>query len=114
MAESLPRMARMSSRLPSSRATEINLQSRYPGGILVTKIGMGCFSACRDAAAVKATTPNTVATATSNKAKADSFVILTPRFFQTCHVQIRLVRIKTHCDYVRIVGRNLLDDGIGR
>src|SRR6266511_558108 len=35
---SLPRMARISSRLPSSRATEINLQSRYPGGMLVTKI----------------------------------------------------------------------------
>src|SRR6266704_2782669 len=31
-------MARISSRLPSSRATEINLQSRYPGGMLVTKM----------------------------------------------------------------------------
>jgi hypothetical protein len=35
---SFPRMARISSRVPSSRATEINLQSRYPGGMLVTKI----------------------------------------------------------------------------
>src|SRR5215471_11685370 len=31
-------MARISSRVPSSRATEINFQSRYPGGMLVTKI----------------------------------------------------------------------------
>src|SRR5260221_14762045 len=31
-------MARISSRLPSSRATEINVQSRYPSGMLVTKI----------------------------------------------------------------------------
>src|SRR5579862_1298932 len=36
---SLPRMARKSLRLPSSWATEINLQSRYPGGILPPKIG---------------------------------------------------------------------------
>src|SRR5882672_1280478 len=39
IAISLPRMARISLRLPSSWATEINLQSRYPGGMLVRKIG---------------------------------------------------------------------------
>src|SRR5262245_54525875 len=31
-------MARISSRLPSSRATHINFQSRYPGGMSVTKV----------------------------------------------------------------------------
>src|SRR5262245_14312649 len=36
-------MARISSRLPSSRATEINLQSRYPGGMLVRKIEYHCW-----------------------------------------------------------------------
>src|SRR6266436_3570933 len=35
---SLPRMARISLSLPSSWATEINFQSRYPGGMLITKI----------------------------------------------------------------------------
>src|SRR5260221_6049914 len=39
----LPRMARISLRLPSSWATEINLQSRYPGGMLLTKIGELCW-----------------------------------------------------------------------
>src|ERR1700730_1446326 len=39
IATSLPRMARRSLSLPSSWATEINLQSRYPGGILIPKIG---------------------------------------------------------------------------
>src|ERR1700735_4627559 len=39
IATSLPRMARISLRLPSSWATEINLQSRYSGGILPPKIG---------------------------------------------------------------------------
>src|SRR5260370_5707421 len=39
IATSLPRMARISLSLPASWATEINLQSRYPGGMLVTKIG---------------------------------------------------------------------------
>src|SRR5262245_15335559 len=37
IATSLPRMARKSLRLPSSWATEINRQSRYPGGILTPK-----------------------------------------------------------------------------
>src|SRR5262249_44666477 len=32
-------MARISSRVPSSRATEINVQSRYPEGMLVSKVG---------------------------------------------------------------------------
>src|SRR3979490_2157270 len=39
IATSLPRMARRSLSLPSSWATEINLQSRYPEGILIPKIG---------------------------------------------------------------------------
>ena len=40
MATSFPRMARKSLRSPLLvGATEIILQSRYPGGIVVTKIG---------------------------------------------------------------------------
>ena len=38
-------MARKSLRLPSSWATEISLQSRYPGGILTPKIGEPSLSA---------------------------------------------------------------------
>src|SRR4029450_2713451 len=44
IATSLPRMARRSLRLPSSCATEINLQSRYPGGILTPKSGAASSS----------------------------------------------------------------------
>src|SRR5438105_7479170 len=61
-------MARISLRSPSSWATEINFQSRYPGGILVTKIGAASPSACPDAGAMEATTPATVTTAISKKA----------------------------------------------
>jgi hypothetical protein len=53
----LPRTAAKLCRLPSSWATEINLQSRYPGGIFVTKIGAAESSACRDAGAVNAIIP---------------------------------------------------------
>src|SRR6266536_626599 len=49
IATSLPRMARRSLRVPSSWATEINLQSRYPAGILTPKIGAASSSACPDA-----------------------------------------------------------------
>src|SRR5262249_25064373 len=66
IATSLPRIARKSLRLPSSWATEINLQSRYPGGILIPKIG-AASSPRPDAGAVRATTPATVANATSTK-----------------------------------------------
>src|SRR5262245_55345320 len=52
---SLPRMARRSLRLPSSWATEINLQSRYPGGIMTPKIGAASSSACPGSRAIKAT-----------------------------------------------------------
>src|SRR5580692_99512 len=68
MATSLPRRARRSLRLPSSWATEINLQSRYPGGILIPKMGAASSSVFRDARAEAPTTPATVATATSKKA----------------------------------------------
>src|SRR4029453_14805331 len=54
-------------RLPSSWATEISFQSRYPGGILVTKMG-ACLSACPDAGAVNASAPPSVAPVTSKKA----------------------------------------------
>src|SRR5580700_10554895 len=67
MATSLPRRARRSLRLPASWATEINFQSRYPGGILIPKIGAASSSACPDAGAQKKTTPAKVATATRKK-----------------------------------------------
>jgi hypothetical protein len=55
-------------RLPSSWATETNRQSRYPGGILIPKIGTASPPPCPDAGAVKAKTPAPVATAISQKA----------------------------------------------
>src|SRR5262249_23033713 len=67
IATSLHRMARKSLRLPSSWATEINLQSRYPGGILTPKIGAASPSACPDVGAMEATTPASATTATSTK-----------------------------------------------
>src|SRR6266480_4289744 len=67
IATSLPRMARRSLRLPSSWATEINLQLRYPAGILTPKIGAASPSACPDAGAMWATTPASATTATSTK-----------------------------------------------
>src|ERR1700728_582664 len=64
---SLPRMARISLRLPSSWAKEINFQSRYPGGILIPKIGAASSSAFPDAGAEYAAMPATAATASVKK-----------------------------------------------
>src|SRR5262249_58849684 len=68
IATSLPRTARKSLRLPASWATEINLHSRYPGGILTPKIGAASPPACPDAGAMEATMAATATTATSNRA----------------------------------------------
>src|SRR5262249_5996170 len=68
IATSLPRMARKSLRLPASWATEINLHSRYPGGLLTPKIGAASPPACPDAGAMEATMAATATTATSNRA----------------------------------------------
>src|SRR5262245_59109943 len=57
-------MARRSLRLPSSWATEINLQSRYPGGILIPKIGVASPSVCPDAGATWAAAPASATTRT--------------------------------------------------
>src|SRR3984957_7803165 len=46
IATSLPRTARKSLRFPSSWATEINFQLRYPGGTLPLKTGDASSSAC--------------------------------------------------------------------
>src|SRR5580700_917167 len=67
MATSLPKTAPMLFRLPASWETEINLQSRYPGGIFVTKIGVAESSACRDGGAVNAIIPARITRATSSK-----------------------------------------------
>src|SRR4029453_15818683 len=70
-------MARISLRSPSSWATEINLQSRYPEGISVTKIGAACWAvAFRGARAVKATTPAKVATAVNKS--VSRFIVMPP------------------------------------
>src|ERR1700691_2160754 len=71
IAISLPKSARISLGTPASWATEINFQSRYPGGILIEEAG-SAFSpaspeASPDAGILKATTPTTAATATSKK-----------------------------------------------
>ncbi len=66
IAASLPRMARRSSRLPSSRATEISRQSRYPGEFdPVDRAAVP--SACPAAGAMGATAPASPATATSTE-----------------------------------------------
>src|SRR5262245_34767568 len=67
IATSLLRIARRSLRSPSSWATEITLQSRYPGGIVTPKIGAASPSACPDAGAMEATTPASATPATSTK-----------------------------------------------
>src|SRR5580698_10102088 len=67
IATSLPKTAPMLFRLPASWETEINLQSRYPGGIFVTKGGEPESSACRDAGSVNATIPASITTATSSR-----------------------------------------------
>src|SRR5579862_4594133 len=54
-------------RLPSSWATDTTLQSRYPDGIFVTKIGAALSSACSDTGAQKATAPASTAPATNRK-----------------------------------------------
>jgi hypothetical protein len=46
----------------------MNLQSRYPGGILIPKIGTASPPPCPDAGAVKTITPAPVATAIIKKA----------------------------------------------
>src|SRR6185295_1383975 len=66
IATSLPRMARRSLRLPSSWATEINRQSRYPGGSLIPKTGVASSSAPR---AEKLTPPPTLSTTTAAVAR---------------------------------------------
>src|SRR5678809_15153 len=61
---------------PSSRATEINFQSRYPGGIVVTKFGAVFPSACPNAGAIAAPPSATAETAT--RANALSLMVTTP------------------------------------
>src|SRR6476660_1721293 len=68
IATSLPSTAAKLLRLPSSWATEINVHSRYPGGIFVTKIGAACLSPCPDAGAVNANAPPSVAQVPSKRA----------------------------------------------
>src|SRR5579862_187839 len=60
MAISLPKTARMSFKFPASCATEITFQSRYPGKILIPKIGTASAVPCSDVAAITVTTPASV------------------------------------------------------
>src|SRR3984885_12394560 len=85
IALSLPRMARISLRLPASWATEINLQSRYPGGILIPKMGTASSSARPDKGAVEARTPATDAIATSQK---EIRLIDSPLLYRVCYSAI--------------------------
>src|ERR1700733_3320723 len=68
IATSLPRIAAKLCSVPSSWATDTNLQSRYPGGILIPKIGTASPPPCPDAGAVNTKIPPPVATAISKKA----------------------------------------------
>src|SRR5271168_4261871 len=98
MAMSLPRRARRSLRLPASWATEINLQSRYPGGILIPKMGAASSSACPEAGARKKTALAKVATATSEKVILFIVVPLQRRSgAQICHyLQRPEISCETH------------------
>src|ERR1700723_2422777 len=60
-------MARRSSRLPASWATEINVQSRYPAGTLPPKIGAPSPSDWPDAGATYGTAPADATIAASTK-----------------------------------------------
>src|ERR1700677_1086916 len=66
IATSLPKTAPILFKLPASWETETNLQSRYPGGIFVTKIGAAESSACKDAGAVNATIAANIPAVTSS------------------------------------------------
>src|SRR5580658_7822784 len=66
---SLARTAPKLLRLPASWAEEIHFQSRYPGGISVTKGAPDPPSACPRAAATRAARPATVAIATRKNVK---------------------------------------------
>src|ERR1700675_670571 len=104
---SLPKMDAKLLRLPSSCATEINFQSRYPEGILVRKIGMACCSACPDAAALKATTPTIIAI--SNR--ADPFNIIPPSSFKDGTGRSVSPDSRRQFDSVKIVEGNRLEFG---
>src|SRR6185369_12441638 len=67
IATSLPRIARRSLRVPSSWATEINGQSRYPRGILTPETGAASPSTFPDVEAVKVTTPERATAAADTK-----------------------------------------------
>src|SRR5579872_1876835 len=68
-------MAPILFRFPASWETEISLQSRYPGGIFVTKIGAAeSVAACRDEGAVSVTSPASITTATSSN--VISFIVV--------------------------------------
>src|ERR1700739_805421 len=67
VATSLPKTAPILLMLPPSWDTEINLQSRYPGGISFTKIGAAALSVWPDTEAMWPTTAATATTATSKR-----------------------------------------------
>src|SRR6185369_4312147 len=67
IATSLPRIARRSLRVPSSWATEINGQSRYPRGMLTPETGAASPSISPDAEVVKVTTPERATTAADTR-----------------------------------------------
>src|SRR3984957_18019538 len=63
----ITQMARRTLRLPASCATDINFQSRYPGGILIPTIGAFSSFEWLDAGATYVTAPISAATATTPK-----------------------------------------------
>src|SRR6516165_7406376 len=65
IALSLPITTRMSLSSPASWAAEMNFQSRYPGGIVVTMICLPVLSCPKDEGVIHATTPVAVRTATN-------------------------------------------------
>src|SRR5215467_4086331 len=85
MAMSLPNTAEKLLRLPSSWATEINFQSRYPEGISVTNSGAPSWLARRDAGAAMATTVTKIAMTTRNNVNpfiVDALLLSTSQRYQ--------------------------------
>src|SRR5215472_6874496 len=79
----------MSLSSPASWAAEMNFQSRYPGGIVVTMICLASLlpvlSCPNDEGAIQATTPATVTAATNKNA----IRFMVPSVDAREHIQIR-------------------------
>src|SRR5882724_11302620 len=103
VAISLPKTARKSLRLPSSWATETTGQSRYPGGVLIPKIGATWSSSCAAADDAKPMMTEPAVNAISNK--AIRFICLSflveVLFFPSCYFILSIPVLASDQNYCR-------------